>query len=103
MKPGDTMIRESIAGFTVHVTIARVGRKWVTTDYATYDRYHVDTLEHERRWATLRTPEQHEAEQAERSERSERGKLRALLYQTGLVWSEMPMDRVRRLIAALEE
>ena len=98
MKPGDTMVRVSTAGFTVHVTIARVGRKWVTTDYATYDRYHVDTLEHERRWATLRTPEAWDAEQAERAVRV---KLERLLRTELREWR--PMDRVRRLIAALEE
>lgn len=98
MKPGDTMIRVSRSGGVGRVTVTRVGRKWVTTDYAPDDRYHVGTLEHERRWATLRTPEAWEAEQAERAVRM---KLERLLQTELREWR--PMDRVRRLIAALEE
>lgn len=98
MKPGDTMIRESNSGAVGRVTVTRVGRLWVTTDYAPDDRYHVDTLEHERRWATLRTPEAWDAEQAERAVRV---KLERLLRTELREWR--PMDRVRRLIAALEE
>ena len=100
MKPGDTMIRVGGNGRTAQVKIKTVGRKWVTTDYEPGDRYHVDTLQHEQRWATLYTHEAYATEQAEAAERLRlRGTLHALLGES----LRMPIDRVRRLIAALEE
>lgn len=99
MKPGDTMIFVSDARAR-KVTVRTVGRKWVTDDDG--ERFHVGAvpLVHEQRWGHLYTPEAWEHSQAERADR---GRLRDLLYRIGLAVHAMPIDRVRRLIAALEE
>jgi hypothetical protein len=97
MKPGDPMIRVGDANGQ-SVTIVRVGPKWVTTSDG--ERYHAKTLEHPDCWYALRTPEQHRTAQAEHAERS---KLRDLLFRADLAASKIPIERVRRLIAALEE
>ena len=100
MKPGDAMVRVGSNGRTAQVKIKTVGRKWVTTDYEPGDRYHVATLEHEQLWARLYTPEDYATERAETAERLRlRGTLHVLLGDS----LRMPIERVRRLIAALEE
>lgn len=94
MKLGDTMIRAHYYGTAERVTVQRVGRKWVTASDGR--RYDVETLTDEGGGYSLRTPEEH-------AEQKERARLRVLLRDVVAIVNTMPIDRVRRLIAALEE